>query len=323
MQMNKKSMKSLAALAAGVLAANVYGLTTPTVDYTTYVETPQPQGVLTTFVSGPDTRGFSWITDTSVTESKVWLLKGAYTAADDAKFASEGTLVEGTYGVSPTRATVNCHKVKAYGLSEGTYSYKLGGGENFVYGQFEVKKPSGTITILNMNDAQTKDMTKLSVWENTAARAKETAGDVDFIVYGGDFVDVGGLGGSTLAWGVSADTAVPHFPGVPWVMTSGNHDFRLYNWTMPVDYAWSYELSGLPIVGCQSFDYGNVHVAVLPIVNNTSWDEYVAQTMDWLENDLKATATAANVRQDNKNLNMGTAYFAAAMRARKNASAFS
>ena len=307
MQMNKLSLKALAALAAGALAANVQGLTTPTVDYTTYVEKPQPQGVLTTLVKGPDTRGFSWITDTSVTESKVWLLKGAYTAADDAKFASEGTLYTGECKNTPWPTTVNSHLVKVYGLTEaGTYSYRLGGGDKFAYGQFEVKSApaDNAFTVLNLNDAQTRHFKLLYVWENTVAQAKGlTDGNVDFILYGGDYLDVSpdasNLSGKRLLeWGIAADCSVPYFPKTPWVMASGNHDYQVFAYTMPVDYAYTNNaiLAGTPIVGCTSFDYGKVHFAVLPCLNTGSWNSYYAETLAWLEQDLQKAKAAKDAK---------------------------
>jgi hypothetical protein len=51
-------------------------------DVGAYVITTSPTAVMVTFANGPDSRGFSWQTDTTVTESEVRLVAGAVSPAD-------------------------------------------------------------------------------------------------------------------------------------------------------------------------------------------------------------------------------------------------
>ena len=47
-----------------------------------YAITPAPTAVMVTFANGANSRGFSWQTDTSVTESEVRLVAGAASDTD-------------------------------------------------------------------------------------------------------------------------------------------------------------------------------------------------------------------------------------------------
>lgn len=70
------------------------------------------------------------------------------------------------------------------GLQPGTaYSYRLGGAGRYVYGRTDVRNVIDRLTIVNLNDAQMKDPTKVSTWENSLAasvRAVGGAANVDF-----------------------------------------------------------------------------------------------------------------------------------------------
>ena len=267
-----------------------------TVDCGRYAATAEPGSVLMTFASTADTRGFAWHTDVSVAESEVRILEGGHGCGDDALFEREGRLFRGSCRTVGD-PKLNRHAVRVTGLAPGAYSYRLGGSGHYAYGRFAVKPEGGSVTIVNLNDAQTKDARKLYQWENAAACAAKTAGGadrIDFVVSGGDFCDgrfqnatnaIYGTFGIYLQWGIAADTATPYFPGVPWVMASGNHDYRLYGDCTAVEYA-----DGVP-VGCHSFDYGSVHVATIPFVAN-KWSRKHEAILDWLASDL-ASARAA------------------------------
>ena len=122
-----------------------------------YAVTPSPTAVMVTFANGPASRGFSWQTDMTVTESEVRLVAGAATPAD---FETTPLVYTGTYvqvadmphGTTPL---ANCHKVIIKNLQPGTtYSYRLGGGGRYAYGRTDVKNVTDRLTVVNLNDAQ-------------------------------------------------------------------------------------------------------------------------------------------------------------------------
>jgi len=286
---------SLACLLVGALSAQA----SPHVDYKAYAETARPSAVLVTNPGDALSRGFAWQTSQAVTDSKVWLLEGAHTAADAALFLSKGRLTEGeSSSVSAPAAT--CHRVVVRNLVAGrTYSYRLGAGDaNDVYGTFEVKPADDTLTALYLSDAQTKDYAKLGVFENTVTRAVATAGGaaaLDCVIAGGDIYDenapyFGGQGERPARtyykyrmWGIGVDTATYALPGVPWLMASGNHDYTVYADATAVD--WQSSVSG-----CRSFDLGCAHVAVVPYLGG--WGDKYVTALDWLASDLAAASNA-------------------------------
>ena len=93
-------------------------------DVTAYQITAFPAAVMVTFANGPESRGFSWQTDTSVAESEVRLVAGAAAPED---FESTPLVYTGTC-VQVNSPTAYSHKVMVKGLQPGTvYSYRLGG----------------------------------------------------------------------------------------------------------------------------------------------------------------------------------------------------
>ena len=287
-------------------------VTKSSVDYSHYMPTKMPQALMTTFWQGPLTRGFAWQTDISVTETKLWLLKGEYDQ-DDADDFVKVTPIEGT-SAAVDGSLINCHRVHTGPLEAGaTYSYRLGGNGYYAYGRFTVTQPGDEITILDMNDVQPKEAPLLYKAENSAAVALRTVGGadkIDILVNGGDFINLTDFKNANhfiygqdsdfksklnyLKWGMSAEAFQSYFPGVPTLFTPGTHDYMLYRNTVTIDYP---TVSGLSTddAGCQSVDYGPVHIATIPLMPQTDWDHNRAcleAEVKWLEEDLEKATSA-------------------------------
>ena len=282
------------------------------VDPNAYVPTKMPQALMTTFWKGTNSRGFAWQTDSSVTETKLWILKGEFDQDDALTFAATAA-IDGESDVvqSATEpAPIRCHRVHVDGLEPGaTYSYRLGGNGFYAYGRFTVKAEPATVTVVNFNDTQSKKANLLYKAENTiAAAARAAGGDVDLVVFGGDlfdnsplqnvqhkvFVDNGPSqsGSGTWKhweWGLMTDLLAPYFPDVPWVAVAGNHDYGLSRTVTAVDY-WK---EGLSNAGCASVDIGDVHIVQLPFLGTFSTagvsNQYAA-AFAWLKSDLAQTS---------------------------------
>ena len=293
------SSRSFKQFAAAALAVAVVRAAAGGIDARSYEVTAEPSAVMLNFARGANSRGFAWQTDTSVSESEVRLVRGGGTPGDDA-FDRSDLVFTGTCK-RVGRPFLNRHKVFATGLAPGRYSYRLGGAGRYARGSFSVRDGRGPVTVLNLNDAQTKEADKLKVWENTLAVAAKTVGGadgVDFIFSGGDLIDawfrpctnyVHGFIGRPLEWGLAVDATAPHFPGVPWVSSSGNHDFWLYGDFMAVDYP-----KGV-VPGCESLDYGELHVATIPYVEG-KWSPRHQAVVDWLARDLAANRRRGDAR---------------------------
>jgi len=276
------------ALTLGAVAS-VFAAASDYTGYRTSVASGTPQAVMLSFYDGPTTRGFTWQTDTSVSSGNVWLRQGDYTTKDDIVNSAEKTAT-----VTKT-STSGCYAYKAYvtDLSDGLWSYCLGNDDKVVLGQFTVKAtPTGPITIVNVNDVQTKTAAKLTYWQNTVTAITNRLGSgtaADFILSGGDFIDGTIEDASNIdnyvQWGVVADVARPALGSAPWIMASGNHDPNLYDILVGENF---YQTSDP--AGCHAFTYGNVHVATIPYASSLS-----STVKTWLQNDL-ASGAAQNAR---------------------------
>ncbi|MBR3222682.1 MAG: metallophosphoesterase family protein [Kiritimatiellae bacterium] len=257
-----------------------------------YAITPSPTAVMVTFANGPDSRGFSWQTDMTVTESEVRLVAGAASLADfeTTPLVYTGSCVQVADMPHGTTPLANCHKVIIKNLQPGTaYSYRLGGAGHYVYGRTDVKpRTSNKFTIVNLNDAQMKDPTKVAIWENSlAASVMAVCGvaNVDFIINGGDLFDQNLKVNNAyvtvpIKWSIVLDPVFAFYNGVPFVSSSGNHDYREYGTRMPIEYPTN-------LAGCESLDYGNVHIATIPNTGSDTYSGYV-NYLNWLESDLAA-----------------------------------
>lgn len=294
-----------------LLAAPLFAL-----DYATYAPSAAPSAVQLTIWSDYASRGFSWQTDTTVGQGCVALVEGVHDAADDALFDASGLTATATVR-SLTDAkyadpAVNAHTAHVEGLTPGrTYSYRVGSAGHYVYGTFAVRPVGGAVTILNINDVQTKDASLYPLYENTLAAAVGVVGGAsayDFILQGGDFYDgfltnAGDNSTETRGtrqanqWGMAVDTSTPFFPGVPWVNVGGNHDMDAYHGTRLL-VAEDFKVNCNTYYGCHSFDYGNVHVATIHFFSST-WPGNEARferIFNWLSKDLAAAKDDGNTR---------------------------
>ena len=266
-------------------------------DVNAYAITPSPTAVMVTFANGPDSRGFGWQTDMTVTESEVRLVAGAASPADfeTTPLVYTGTYVQVANLPRSTTPLAHCHKVIIKNLQPGTaYSYRLGGAGHYVYGRTDVKpRTSNKFTIVNLNDAQMKDPSKIARWENSLAASVKAVGGasvVDFIINGGDLFDqnltnkVNAFVTVPAKWGIVLDPVFAFYNGVPFVSSSGNHDYREYGTRMPIEYPAN-------LAGCESLDYGNVHVATIPNTGSDDYSGYV-NYLNWLEADLAANVAS-------------------------------
>jgi len=249
-----------------------------------------PQAVMLSFYDGPTTRGFAWQTGDAVTTGAVWLCQGDFTTPED--ITNQVGVLEAGASTTVHAGACTTYRAAVTGLADGRWSYCLGNGDKVVCGQFDVQAdPAGPVTIVNVNDVQTKVADKLFMWKDTVTAVTNVLGfgaAADIVLSGGDFID-GDIDvpdvDDYVAWGVVADVARPAFGSMPWIMVSGNHDDDLYGELVGEHYQQTADPAG-----CHAFDCGNVHVATIPYCNNGR--VVPSGVADWLAADLQAAATA-------------------------------
>ena len=282
-------------------------------DFTTYAVSEKPSGVNMTYYSDIYSRGFSWITDTTATETELYLVKSD--KGQDADFSNaefiEGTSIEGTYKtngefsaknnvIASHRGSSNSselnfisHKAHVENLEKGkAYSYKIGSEKGYYYGAFIVEKDNPkTITALHMSDAQTKEPDKLNVWRNTFTRAVDTAGKgLDMTLYNGDQFDQNMRINGTIPlrftmYSKALDVINDYKIDIPYMTSSGNHEpASPYSHYLHSDINYAgFDYSG----GYYSYDYNFAHFVVL----NTN-NEISSEQLTWLNNDLENASNA-------------------------------
>ena len=292
-----------------------YNITRPdfTPDYTTFEATPQPFGVNMTYYSDIYSRGFSWFTDNTASDTKLYLVQSdkgqqadfsSATAIDGTslqiEYNADGNLTSADGSIPKTKGSSNdvtlnlySHKVHVENLEKGkAYSYKIGAEQGWTYGAFIVEqdKPQ-SITAVHMSDAQTKDLTKLDVWRNTFTKAVDTAGkELDLALYNGDQFDQNNSTGNNkkpsrvLRYTKALDVISDYKIDIPYMASAGNHEPSVpYINYLTSDISYG----GYSDSGCYySYDYNFAHFAVL----NTN---DVSETqINWLTNDLDSASNA-------------------------------
>ena len=285
-------------------------------EYERYEVGPAPTGVNMTYFSDIYSRGFSWITDSSVADTQLYLIESDKGELADFTYAElfEGTAQKVTYETSgnckfendtyPTKRgssnaselVVYSHKVHVENLKKGAaYSYKIGsdvGG--WFYGAFVVEKEGAEIiTAIQLSDAQTKDGSKLNVWRNTFTKAVETAGKgLDTVLYNGDQFDQN-LGKVNNVQPVrfnmyskAYDVIQDYKASITYMASSGNHEpSSPYSQYLHSDI--NYPENGVSDDGAfYSFDYDFAHFTVL----NTN--DISTEQINWLKDDLNNASGA-------------------------------
>ena len=292
-----------------------YNIVRPTFngDFTSYGISATPSGVNMTYYSNIYSRGFSWITDTTATETELYLVQSDKGAEADFSSATklDGTSLEVTLetggnvvakdGSFPTyKGSSNSseqkmisHKVHVENLEKGkAYSYKIGAEQGYAYGAFIVEKDQPeSITAIHMSDAQTKDPSKLNVWRNTFTHAVDQAGKaLDLALYNGDQFDqnmdkIDGVRQIRFnTYSKALDVINDYKIDIPYMTSSGNHEpASPYSQYLHSDINYAgYDYSG----AYYSYDYDFAHFVVL----NTN--EMNDTQINWLKNDLDSASSA-------------------------------
>ncbi len=217
-------------------------------------------------------KGISWYTNVETdTVIKVYAL-GINDVTDELTIKTECKEWEGNY----------MHKAYISGLEAGTaYTYKIGDGTTWETGAFTTDNGDDLVNFVVVSDVQASSLENFEVGQATINAAFNMMPFADFYAVLGDFTN----DSTNEEWDYYAEV----MDGINALHTivpiTGNHDSNT-NWFNNM-FALDTTESVVTNNGVNySFDYGNVHVAV---VNTNDAIAISNAQLTWLENDMNST----------------------------------
>lgn len=254
-----------------------------------------PDHVTLTWTQDPaTTQTITWRTDTTVNQGMVQISLNQ----DDFNLPnpmSARTVQAEAYTLSTERGDMNIFSATVAGLTPGlTYYYRVGDGQNWSgVSSFTTEKKSGVeeYRFLIFGDSQSGDAYNpdYGPWKNTLQNAFNANPDVKFFINVGDLVETGQRYAHWNNWFSAAEGVINRIPAMP---VLGNHEtYNRYGSSgKPAYFLAQFKLPQNGPDGLKgqvySYDYGNVHFAVLDSQVEEEGNILEPQK-EWLENDLK------------------------------------
>lgn len=187
---------------------------------------------------------------------------------------------------------MNRHTASLTDLEPGaTYYYRVGDAEKGWWsetGKITTADGSKNTTFFHMTDPQSQSEAQYErAWANITETAFELYPDADFIINTGDHVD---NADNTKQWQWMFDTASTELMSTFMMPTAGNHEthgeYALYNnFTLP----YAPQDQDFSTGTYYSFDYNNVHVAVLNTNDLDENEALTAKQLEWLQKDMESS----------------------------------
>lgn len=186
---------------------------------------------------------------------------------------------------------MNRHTVTLTDLEPGaTYYYRVGDAERGWWsetGKITTADGGKNTTFFHMTDPQSQSEAQYErAWANITETAFELYPDASFIINTGDHVD---NADNTKQWQWMFDTASTELMSTFMMPTAGNHEthgeFALYN-NFALPYAPEQDFSTGTYY---SFDYNNVHIAVLNTNDLDENEALTAKQLEWLQSDMESS----------------------------------
>ena len=186
---------------------------------------------------------------------------------------------------------MNRHTVSLEGLEAGaTYYYRVGNAEKGWWsetGKLKVADGSNNVTFLHVTDPQSQNERQYNrAWAKVLENAFAKYPDADFIINSGDLVD---HGDNQKHWAWMFNTGSDYLMNTYMMPASGNHEGMGTNATVN-----NFVLPNVPEQDTASgvyysFDYNNVHIAVLN-TNDLAADESLSEKqVEWLTKDMQSS----------------------------------
>lgn len=260
-----------------------------------------PTGVAVTLGENQQARNINWLTKTSVKGNDIEIVEdgsdfnGVNSAPDGVKVTATSERVTrqfpgvdlGVLGIMNYEFPMNRHIVKVTGLQPGkTYYYRVGDASRNWWsetGSFRLADGGKDTTFVHIGDPQSQSAQQYETFSTLIEKAYEMY-DSDFIIDTGDNVD---HGNNFRQWQWFLNGASDTLMNTALMSASGNHEGK-GEFAIADNFTYSNvpeqdEESGI----YYSFDYNNVHVAILNS-NDLDKDESLSDAqIDWLKKDMQ------------------------------------
>lgn len=263
-----------------------------------------PTAVSVTFGADQGSRNVSWYTKPSVTGTDIEIVRAGESfkgvssapAGVSVNKTTEKTTRQfpgidlGVMGIMNYKFPMNRHIVEVSGLRVGqTYYYRVGDASRGWWsetGSFTAADGSDKTTFIHVSDPQSQSAQQYATFSKVIETAYEMYDEAGFIVNTGDCVD---HGDNFKQWKWFLDGASETLMNTVMMPASGNHEEKGSNATVT-----NFTFSNVPEQDTEtgiyySFDYNNVHVAVLN-TNDLNDDEMISdEQLEWFIDDMQSS----------------------------------
>lgn len=220
---------------------------------------------------GATGRGFTWYTPADV-ECSIAIFADGADVTSTLKVAYDCNEWEGNY----------MHKAYVSGLTAGTaYTYTITAGADTHDGSFATDDGDDSVNFIVVGDVQASDFETFEVGRKVVDKAFEIMPDAEFYATLGDYTN----DSTNEEWDYYSQSFGAINSNITHVPVTGNHDSNKgwFNAMFALDTSESVQTNN----GVNySFDYGNVHVAV---VNTNDVIAISNAQLNWLRNDMNST----------------------------------
>ena len=260
-----------------------------------------PSIISTTFGENSSSFNISWYTKDTVKGTDIEIIPysenpvftGTPTVSENitASCAAKNRFAQGIdfgiVGVMKVTKYLNRHIINIKNLQSGTkYCYRIGDASRNWWSEPGILKTadsSDKVTFFHVSDNQSQSKEQYQTFANLLESAYSKYPDVDFIINTGDIADLGS-NVEQWAWALNNST----LRKTVMMPTAGNHDNHLGSENAIVD---NFVISNAPKQDTStgiyySFDYNNIHMAVLNTNDLSAFESLSCQQITWLKNDM-------------------------------------
>lgn len=264
-----------------------------------------PTAITVTLGQDASSRNISWYTKNTVNGSDIEIVEktaspvftGENLAPANVKVTAETVKTTrqfpgvdlGVIGIMNYEFEMNRHIVNVSGMEAGkTYLYRVGDASRGWWsetGSFRIEDGSNETTFVHIGDPQSQSEQQYQTFAKLIDKAYDMY-DFDFIVDTGDNVD---HGDNFNQWQWFLDTASDTLMNTVLMSAAGNHEDKGTN-AIDKNFVYSNVPEQDVTTGIYfSFDYNNVHVAILNTNNLDDDDSLNDEQIEWLKDDMKSS----------------------------------
>jgi 3',5'-cyclic AMP phosphodiesterase CpdA len=242
---------------------------------------------MTFYGDAKSSKGFTWYTDLSSTNSNLQVVEKTASPPD----FSRSAMFTGTEYISHNSSEEYTHKAVAAGLKSNTaYYYRVGDASLNIWSNtaaFTTAPENGPFTFIDISDTQMADQAGAKIVSDTMSKALHIFGNAQYIINNGDVVD----NKSESQYDLLLGNAQSIFMNTTIMPAAGNHDIG--NSCFIDHFNLNTKNEDTSTGAYYSLDYSNAHFVVLNTNENSGeYAEFSAAQIDWMKTDISAAKEA-------------------------------